>query len=168
MVGFYLDRLKFILCYIIYLIEKFLFKYITCKDIIKKFLNIDKYDKIHSLTILYIIFDIEIYTITYLYNRIITIYYNKKKISEIIINNEVNITNTNKPILSLYYLDQYHFINLLEVYNCGIIYHYTTLFTHIYNYLGDRRVEYDQFKPFYSSIYNSGKQKEHNMLHTLK
>ena len=138
-----LEQLKCFICFLIFILEKFIFKYYTCKDIIQKIFYVSKYDKIHSVSILYLVFDIKIYTIQYLTNRIIKIYYNKEKVSDTFISNENNLTNINKIVLSFVYLDQYNFINLLEIYNCGIIYHYTKLFTHIYNYLGNRRIEYN-------------------------
>lgn len=137
------EQLKYFICLLVFILEKFIFKYYTCKDIIQKIFYVPKYDKIHSVSILYLIFDIKIYTIRYLTNRIIKIYYNKEKISDIVIKNEKNLTDVNKIVLSFVYLDKYHFINLLEIYNCGIIYHYNKLFTHIYNYLGNRRIEYN-------------------------
>jgi len=140
---FLLEQFKYFICLLIFILEKFIFKYHICKDIIQKILYVPKYDKIHSISILYLIFDIKIYTIQYLSNKIIKIYYNKEKISDIFISSEKNLTNTNKIVLSFLYLDQYHFINLLEIYNCGVIYHYTKLFTHVYNYLGNRRIEYN-------------------------
>lgn len=139
----YLIQTQYFICLLIYLLEKLIFKYYKCKDIFQKLFYVKKYDGIHSISILYLIFNIKIYTISYLKNRIIKIYYEQNKISDICIKNEQNITNTNKIILSIVYLDQYSFINILEVYNCGIVYHYTKLFTHIYNYIGERRIEYN-------------------------
>jgi|Laugresu1bdmlbdd_1035124.scaffolds.fasta_scaffold00028_35 hypothetical protein len=136
-------KIQYIICLIIYLLEKLIFKYHKHKDIFKKLLYIDKYDNIHSVSILYLIFDIQIYTLKILSDRLITIYYEKSKISNVFIKNEENMTTDNKIILSIIYLDQYNFINYLKVYNCGIIYHYTNMFTHIYNYLGERRIEYN-------------------------
>ena len=132
---------KYFICLLIYILEKFKFKYFTCDDIIKKKINIYNYDKSHSLCILYLIFNIEIHTIYKLHKRIIQIFYNKELISNICIKNEKNITNQNKIILSLLYLDQYYFTNMLQIYNCGIFYHSNNIFTNIYNYLGDRRCE---------------------------
>ena len=139
----YLIQTQYFICLLIYLLEKLIFKYYKCKDIFQKLFYVQKYDGIHSISILYLIINIKIYTISYLKNRIIKIYYEKNKISDICIKNEQNITNTNKIILSIIYLDQYSFINILKVYNCGIVYHYTKLFTHIYNYIGERRIEYN-------------------------
>jgi hypothetical protein len=138
-----LIKTQYFLCLLIYLLEKLIFKYYKCKDIFQKLFYIKKYDGIHSISILYLIFNIKIYTISYLKNRIIKIYYDQNKISDICIKNEQNITSKNKIILSLVYLDQYYFINILEIYNCGVVYHYTKLFTHIYNYIGERRIEYN-------------------------
>lgn len=137
----YLIQIQYIICILVYLLEKIVFKYNYCKDIVKKLLYVKKYDGIHSISILYLIFDIKIYTLQFLSTKLIKIYYENKKISDICIKNEKNITCINKIILSIVYLDQYYFINLIEVYNCGIVYHSTKLFTHIYNYIGERRIE---------------------------
>lgn len=134
-------KFKYFVCFLIYILEKFIFKYFICEDIIKKYLNINKYDNYHTLYILYLIFNIEIHTIQYLQKRVIQIYYNKKLISNICIENETNITNENKIILSFLFLDQYSFTNLLQIYNCGIFSHSNNLFTHIYNYSGERRID---------------------------
>jgi hypothetical protein len=138
-----LIKTQYFICLLIYLLEKLIFKYYKCKDIFQKLFYVKKYDGIHSISILYLIFNIKIYTISYLKNRIIKIYYDQNKISDICIKNEQNITCKNKIILSLVYLDQYYFINILEIYNCGVVYHYTKFFTHIYNYIGERRIEYN-------------------------
>lgn len=138
-----LIQTQYFICLLIYLLEKLIFKYYKCKDIFQKLFYVKKYDGVHSISILYLIFNIKIYTISYLKNRIIKIYYDQNKISDICIKNEQNITNKNKIILSIVYLDQYSFINILEIYNCGVVYHYTKLFTHIYNYIGERRIEYN-------------------------
>jgi hypothetical protein len=134
-------KFKYFICFLIYILEKFIYKYFICEDIIKKKLNINKYDNYHTLYILYLIFNIEIHTIQYLQKRFIQIFYNKKLISNICIENENNITNKNKIILSFLFLDQYYFTNLLQIYNCGIFYHSNNLFTHIYNYSGERRID---------------------------
>ncbi len=138
---FYILQVKFFICFLIYILEKFIFKYLEGKDIIKKIYNTIKYDKEHSIFIIYLLFSIEIHTITFLKSRIIKIYYSNDLISSVKIDNENNISNVNKIILSFVYLDQYHFINILQIYNCGVIYHSTKLFTHTYNYLGNRRIE---------------------------
>lgn len=138
-------KLKYFICILIYILEKFILKYIKYKDIFQKLFYVEKYDGIHSVYILYLIFDIKIYTIKYFSTRIIKIYYNKNKISDVCIKNEIN---NNKVILSIVYLDKYRFINILEVYNCGIVYHYTKFFTHVYNYIGERRVEYNMLENF--------------------
>lgn len=140
MIDYYtLCQLQYILIFFIYLYEKLTLKYITNKDIILNDLFIKKYDKEHSLYILYLILDIQIYTITNNYKRIINIYYNKNKISTLAIIDEKPVANQNKIILTLYYLDKYNIINILEVYNCGIVLHSTKLFKHIYNYVGHKR-----------------------------
>lgn len=139
----YLIQTQYLICILIYLLEKIIFKYNKCKDILKNKFYIKGYDKIHSLSILYLIFDIKIHTISFFKNRIIKIYYEQKKISDVCIKNEKNITCPNKIIVSLIYLDQYEFYNMLEIYNCGIIFHYTKFFTHVYNYLGERRIIYN-------------------------
>jgi hypothetical protein len=134
-------RFQNFICLLIYLLEKLIFKYILNNDIIIKLFNIKNYDKIHSMSILYLIFNIQIYTFKYLKNRIIKIYYNNEKISDVLIEKEINKNNKNKIVLKFIYLDQYNFINHLEIYNCGVIYHHTNMFTHTYNYLGNRREE---------------------------
>ena len=139
----YLIQTQYFICFLIYLLEKLKFKYYKCKDIFQKLFYVDKYDGVHSISILYLIFNIKIYTISYFTNRIIKIYYDQNKISDICLKNEQNVTSNNKIILSIVYLDQYCFINILEIYNCGVVYHYTKLFTHIYNYMGKRRIEYN-------------------------
>ena len=138
-----LYQIQYFLLYIIYLLEKLTCKYILNKDIIVNFLNIIKYDKIHSLFILYVIFDIQIYTIENNNTKIIHTYYQKKKISSIVLKNEMPLNEINKIILTFYYLDKYNIIHSLEIYNCGIINHSTKLFKHIYNYMGNRRMEYN-------------------------
>ncbi len=137
-----LYQIQYLLYIFIYLIERFYYKYIINKDIVTNLFSCIKYDNIHSLYILYLIFNIQIYTIQFFNKRIIKIYYQNKLISNVLISNETNLSNTNKKILTLEYIDKYFFINILEIYNCGIIYHTTLLFTHIYNFLGDRRVLY--------------------------
>lgn len=132
-------KFNYFICLLIYILEKFKFKYFTCDDIIKKKLKIKNYDKSHNLCILYLIFNIEIHTIYKLHKRVIQIFYNKDLISNICIDNEQNITNKNKMILSLLYLDQYYFTNMLQIYNCGVFYHSNNIFTNMYNYLGERR-----------------------------
>jgi len=140
MIDYYtLCQLQYILIIFIYLYEKLTLKYITNKDIILNDLNIYKYDKIHSLYILYLILDIQIYSICQDNNRIIYIYYQNNKISTLFIKNEKPHNNVNKIILSLHYLDKYHIINLLDIYNCGVIIHSTKFFKHIYNYMGKKR-----------------------------
>lgn len=139
----YLIQTQYFICFLIYLLEKLIFKYYKCKDIFQKLFYVDKYDGVHSISILYLIFNIKIYTISYFTNRIIKIYYDQNKISDICLKNEQNVTSNNKIILSIVYLDQYCFMNILEIYNCGVVYHYTKLFTHIYNYMGKRRIEYN-------------------------
>jgi len=139
----YIIQTQYFICLLIYLLEKLIFKYFNCKDIFQKLFHVKKYDGIHSISILYLIFNIKIYTLSYLSTRIVKIYFNQNKISDTCIKNEKNINGSNKVILSIVYLDQYHFVNTLEVYNCGIVYHYTKLFTHIYNYIGKRRIEYN-------------------------
>jgi hypothetical protein len=140
MIDYYtLCQLQYILIIFIYLYEKLTLKYITNKDIILNDLHVYKYDKKHSLYILYIILDIQIYTISTDNHRIIYIYYKNEKLSTLCINNEKPKNDINKIILSLYYLDKYHIINLLDVYNCGVIIHTTKLFKHIYNYMGIKR-----------------------------
>ena len=140
MIDYYtLCQLQYILIIFIYLYEKLTLKYITNKDIILNNLNVYKYDKIHSLYILYLILDIQIYTICQDNNRIIYIYYKKEKISSLYIKNEKPYNNINKIILSLHYLDKYNIINILDIYNCGIIIHSTKFFKHIYNYIGIKR-----------------------------
>lgn len=134
-------RFKYFICLLIFILEKFIIKYITHDDIIKKKLYINKYDNYNNLYILYLIFNIEIHTIQNLKGRIIQIFYNKELISKICIKNEHNITNSNKIILSLLYLDQYYFTNILQIYNCGVCCHSNSMFTHIYNYVGMRRCE---------------------------
>lgn len=138
-----LYQIQYFICFIIYILEKLTFKYILNKDIIVNFLNIIKYDKLHSLFILYIIFNIQIYTIQKDDTKIIHIYYQNKKVSSLILKNEIPINSKNKIVLTFYYLDKYNIINSLEIYNCGVINHTTKLFKHIYNYLGNRRIEYD-------------------------
>lgn len=130
---------KYFICLLIYILEKFIFKYFTCEDIIVKRLSVKGYDNYNNLFILYLIFNIEIHTIQNLKKRIIQIFYNKELISNVCIENEKNTTSDNKIILSFIYLDQYYFTNLLQIYNCGIFYHSNYIFTHIYNYLGKRR-----------------------------
>lgn len=138
-----LAQIQYLICIIVYLVERLHIKYILNKDIILNFLNIIKYDKLHSLFILYVIFDIQIYTLVYNNIKVIHTYYQKKKISSLILKNEIPQNEINKIILTFYYLDKYNIINYLEVYNCGIINHSTNFFKHVYNYLGNRRVEHD-------------------------
>jgi hypothetical protein len=134
-------QLQYLLLYLIYLCERLTFKYIKNKDIILNDVNIILYDKIHSLYILYLILNIQIYTIYNINNsRIIHIYHDNKKISSLTIHNEIPINNINKIVLTLYYLDKYSIINLLEIYNCGIIKHSNQFFIHHYNYLGYKRI----------------------------
>lgn len=140
---FTIIQIQYILLVCIYLIEKLYFKYILNKDIILNKLIYLNYDKINSLYILYLTFNIEIHTIQSKDKRNIFIYFNKNKISNVIIKNEKIINNKIFIILSLEYLDKYNFINLLEIYNCGIIAHTSMLFKHFYNYIGDRRNVYN-------------------------
>jgi hypothetical protein len=144
---FTLNQLQYIILYLIYLCERLTFKYINQKDIILNDFNIILYDKFHSLFILYIILNIQIYTITNKNNlRIIHIYHENKKISSLSIYNEKPINNINKIVLTLYYLDKYNIINLLEIYNCGVIKHSNNYFMHYYNYLGNKREEFNLLK----------------------
>jgi hypothetical protein len=144
---FTLNQLQYIILYLIYLCERLTFKYINQKDIILNDVNIILYDKFHSLFILYIILNIQIYTITNKNNlRIIHIYHENKKISSLSIYNEKPINNINKIVLTLYYLDKYNIINLLEIYNCGVIKHSNNYFMHYYNYLGNKREEFNLLK----------------------
>ncbi len=136
-----LIEFKYFICLLIYILEKFIYKYLICEDIIKKCLYVEKYDNIHNLSILYLLFNIEIHTIYNIKKRFIQIFYNKELISNICIIDEKNIVNDNKIILSFLYLDQYYFTNILQIYNCGVFYHSNSLFTHVYNYLGNRRCE---------------------------
>lgn len=142
----YINQVKYFICILIYILEKFIFKYNYCKDIIKKLFHVELYDNINTISILYLLFNIEIHTIqnisNQIINKIIKIYYNNEMISNIYIENEINKSSENKIILSFVYLDKYHFTNILQIYNCGIVYHSTKLFTHVYNYTGDRRIEF--------------------------
>jgi hypothetical protein len=140
-----LCQIQYILLFLIYLNERLFYKYIKNKDIILNYLHILNYDKFHSLYILYILFNIQIYTIKSANKRIINIFHENKKISTMVIKNEKPINESIKSILSLYYLDKYNIVNLLEIYNCGIIIHKNNLFNHIYNYLGERRVQFQLY-----------------------
>lgn len=136
-------QVQYLLLICIYLLEKIIYKYIYCDDIlIKKFISLN-YDKIHTLYILYITFNIEIHTIKTNQYRYIYIYFNNSKLSNVCINNEHLINNKILKILSLEFLDNLNCIHLLEIYNCGIIIHTNHLFQHIYNYLGERRTNYN-------------------------
>lgn len=136
-------QIQYLLLICIYFLEKIYNKYIFSDDILlKKFICIN-YDNIHTLYILYIAFNIEIHTIITNEDRHIYIYFNNNKISNIFIKNEKLINNNISKILSLEFLDNLNFIHLLEIYNCGIIIHTNHLFQHIYNYLGERRTNYN-------------------------
>lgn len=141
-----LYQVQYILIILIYLNERLEFKYIKNKDILLNKLLIQKYDKKHSLSILYLLFNIQIYTITESNKRIIYIYYENAKLSKSIIINEKIIDDSIKVVLSLYYLDKYYITNLLEIYNCGIVTHTNYLFKHSYNYMGIRREEFNKLK----------------------
>lgn len=139
-----LCQIQYILIFLIYLNERLEFKYIKHKDILLNKLHINKYDKKHSLYILYLLFNIQIYSITESNKRIIYIYYENAKLSKTIIIKEKIINDSIKVVLSLYYLDKYYITNLLEIYNCGIITHTNYLFKHSYNYMGKRREEFNR------------------------
>ena len=76
----YIIQTQYFICLLIYLLEKLIFKYFKCKDIFQKLFHVEKYDGIHSIAILYLIFNIKIYTLSYFSTRIVKIYYDQNKI----------------------------------------------------------------------------------------
>ena len=142
-----IHQIQYILIYLLYIIQKLYDKYILNNEIIINRLEVENYDNIHTLYITYIRHGIKIHTLLNNKNktRIITIYYNNTELSSLYIENE---RSKNKKILEIHYLDNYFTYNILEVFNCGIINHNCIpvnnmgLFKHVYNYIGEKRIEY--------------------------
>lgn len=140
-------KLGIALYYLSILYNKLLLKYIENNDILLRHYHIKKYDSIHDIYNLDYIFNINIRTIinTKLNLVYIDIFHNDEKKSELVIINNNKIINNQivKIILSLQYLDNYNFINQINIYNCGIIEHKNFLVHHFYNFKGMRRYSID-------------------------
>ena len=117
-------------------------KYVKKNDIILYTVNCNKYDKIHDLTIIYYLFNIQIHTYRNKetnYKRYI-IYKDNIKISDIVFIKEIPINNKKiQLVLHLVFLDNLNNQNQIIVYNCGILIHENFFISHIYNFLSHRR-----------------------------
>jgi hypothetical protein len=117
-------------------------KYVKKNDIVLYTVNCNKYDKIHDLTIVYYLFNIQIHTYRNNkknYKRHI-IYKDSIKLSDVTFIKEIPINKKKiQVILHLLFLDNLSNQNKLIVYNCGIIVHENFFISHIYNFLSYRR-----------------------------
>lgn len=135
-------NLKYIIC-LLYIHAKILHnKYVKKNDIILHTVNCNQYDKINDLTIIYYLFNIQIYT--YInkkidYKRNI-IYKDNIKLSDITFIKEIPINNKKiEMVLHLVFLDDLSNKNQIILYNCGILIHENFFISHIYNFLSNRR-----------------------------
>ena len=116
-------------------------KYVKKNDIILYTLNCNKYDKIHDLTIVYYLFNIQIHTYRNIktnYKRHI-IYKDSVKLSDVTFIKERPVNNKIQIVLHLIFLDDLNNQNQLIIYNCGILIHENFFISHIYNFLSHRR-----------------------------
>lgn len=141
-----LNEISYYLRYIIYLIYLHVtilhYKYVKKNDIVLYTVNCNKYDKIHDLTIIYYLFNIQIYTYRDKktgYKRNI-IYKDNIKLSDITFIKEIPINNKKiEIILYLVFLDELSIKNQIILYNCGILIHENFFISHMYNFLSYRR-----------------------------
>ena len=132
-----------LIIYLIYIHANILHnKYVKKNDIVLYTVNCNKYDKIHDLTIVYYLFNIQIHTYRNKktnYKRNI-IYKDNVKLSDITFIKEIPANNkTIQIILYLVFLDDLNNRNQIIVYNCGILIHENFFISHIYNFLSYKR-----------------------------
>jgi hypothetical protein len=117
-------------------------KYVKKNDIVLYTVNCNKYDKIHDLTIVYYLFNIQIHTYRNKktnYRRNI-IYKDNIKLSDITFIKEIPINREKiQIVLHLIFLDELQNQNQIIIYNCGILIHENFFISHIYNFLSHRR-----------------------------
>ena len=136
-IAYYLNNIiYFLYTYIIILHNK----YVKKNDIILYTVHCNKYDKIHDLTIVYYLFDIQIYTYSSKDYKRHIIYKDCIKISDSTYIKEIPINNEKIQIkLHMIFLDELNIINQIIIFNCGIIIHENFFISHIYNFLAIRR-----------------------------
>ena len=112
-------------------------KYIKKNDIILYRFYHPKYDKIHDLTILYCLFNIQIYIYFNKNFNKYKIYKDNILISDTVIyNSRENISI--KPVSNIVFLDNYNVVNDLVMYNCGKINHKNVFINHEYDFKASR------------------------------
>jgi len=100
-----------------------------------------KYDGIHDLYTLLYILNIKICTFTTKQYYNFNIYFEDELISKYILyrNNKAYLNNPVKIIQNIIFVDSLSMLNQIIVYNTGNVIHSNCIFSHIYNYKGERR-----------------------------